>query len=257
MKPEVILFSRTPKEDYQYLFMLPPYISAASRAFIQSQLEQMQGGATDGVVHFFFSSTDAVLLRLVDSGCKDVFSRPIYSLEGIYCPANDVRKCWLCLPFWVPGFWSSPSLYQRLVSGERTVSVPLTQLLDDFDARSQMHPQMQAMRNEILRADEPVSFTFDANGFHPAAALPAHGRKQWIPQEARRCSLQLTLLRKEKNAYLAAVSDGNPAYTVLRSEDIAGGGRDGWNFAELESAACAMERELDACGWQYAEGDEL
>lgn len=250
MKPEVFLFSRTPQADYRYLFPLPPHHSGAVDAFLQGQLMDMQRGKADGTVHFFLSDTDAVLLRSIPSGSCDLYSRPILSLEGIYCPAEDIRSFWLCLPLIVPGFWSSPSLYERFIRNEKSASIPLTALLEDFASRSKTQKHAPALHKAIFQADTPVSFTFDANGFCPSVPLSTQGRIQWNPQEQRRCDIQLIFDRKEKIAYLEAVSCGAPVYSILRSADIARGA-DGWRFAELEAAAAAMEAELDAHGWQY------
>lgn len=251
MKPEIFLFSRTPQADYRYLFPLPPHHSEAVGRFLQEQLVYMQSGRPDGTVRFFLSDTDAVLLRSADSGVRDPYSRPILSLEGIYCPAEDIRSFWLCLPLIVPGFWSSPSLYGQLIRNETTVSVPLSTLLDGFASRSKTQKHLKTMYKSIFLADMPVSFTFDANGFCPSDPLSTRGRIQWHPQEQRRCQIQLTFDRREKTAHLEAVSNGAPVYSIARSADIARDA-DGWSFAELQAAAAAMECELDARGWQYA-----
>ncbi len=248
MKPDVFLFSRTPRRDYRYLIPLPPELSEETRAFVQAQLERMQRGDADGTVHFFLSAADAVLLRLTDSGRADLYARPIVSLEGLYCPAADVHEFWLWLPLLVPGFWSSPSLYSSLVDGETVTSVPLARLLDDFAARSCEQAHGKATLEAIYRADHPVSFTFDADGIHPSAARTSNGRTRWLPAETRRCDIRLHLPRKQDEAYLEAVSCRAPQYTIVRGADITREG-DGWRFAELEASARAMEDELDARGW--------
>lgn len=260
MKPEAFLFSRTPQADYSYLFPLPPHRSDAVGAFLQEQLVCMQSGRPDGIVRFFLTDTDAVLLRSVDSGVRDLYSRPILSLEGIYCPAEEIRPFWLALPLIVPGFWSSPSLYGQLVQNETPVSVPLTALLDGFSSRSKTQKHLTAMRKAVFQADTPVSFTFDADGFHPSVPLSTRGRIQWHPQEQRRCQICLSFDRREKTAHLEAVSSSAPVYSILRSADIVREA-DGWRFSNLEAAAAAMECELDAHGWQYnsplsAKGDD-
>ena len=179
MKPEIVLFSRTRAKDYHYLFPLPPDSTEAVRGFVQQQLQAMQQGSSDGVLHFFLGDTDAVLLRAVDSGSRDAFARPIASLEGIYCPAADIRPFWLCLPFLLPGFFSSPSLYGVLVKNDAPVPIPISRVLDDFAALSAKDSRKEALKQTIYAADMPVSFTYDANGLHPSQPLSARGRKQW------------------------------------------------------------------------------
>lgn len=249
MKPDVFLFSRTPQQDYRYLLPLPAHASDAVRAFLQSQLVQMQSGTPDGVVRFFLSDTDAVLLRLTDSGQTDLYARPIVSLEGLYCPAAEVRELWLCLPLVVPGFWESASLYRSLVKGEDIHPIPFSRLLDDFMSRSRTQPHARDMCSAIYSADAPVSFSFDAQGLHLSSQPETRGRTRWTPAEPRRCRIQLALSRKEEDAYLEAVSCGAPAYPILRGAPVA---REdgGWKFAELEASARAMEERLEACGWQ-------
>lgn len=252
MQPEIFLFSRTPRADYRDLFPLPPQRSDAAADFVRQRLVQLQNGRPDGVVHFFLGD-DALLLRAVDSGSRDLYGRPIFSLEGVYCPARQVRQFWLCLARIVPGFWASPSVYARLMRGEDAVRVPLDDLLADFADRGRTQPQASALRRAILSADTPVPFTFDATGFHPVGgALSARGRAPWQPRERRRCRIVLAFDRREKTARLTAISLGQPSYPVLRSETVARA-PDGWDFAALESAAAAMEAELDRRGWRYTD----
>lgn len=259
MKPEVILFSRTPQKDYGYLFPLPRRLSHASRSFLQCQLEQMQNGSADGILRFFLSDTDALLLRLIPSGCSDVFSRPIYSLEGLWCSEEDIRKLWLCLPLILPGFFAAPSLYSQLVRGEETCSIPFEQLLDVFAARTRTQDKtaIRRLSTTIYSADTPISFSFDTDGIHPDHVLSAHGRARWTPCEVRRCRMKVFFLPKEKSAHLEAISCGTPSYTVLRGEDIALE-HHGWSFSRLEASACAIEQALSECGWPCAKGvDDL
>lgn len=249
MKPEIFLFSRTPDADYRYLFPLPPHSDAVD-AFLQARLEDMQRGQADGTVHFFLSDTDAILVRAVNSGSRDLYARPIFSLEGLYCPAADVRPFWLCLPHVVPGFWSARSIYALLVKDGQTVPLPTTQLLDACAQYSPKNRHAKAIQQAIFAADTPVSFTFDANGLHFSEQPPTQGRTRWQPQNPRQCDIRLTLDRKTKTAHLEAVSHGSMPYPIARSADMARDA-DGWSFSELESAAAALETELDRRGWQY------
>lgn len=251
MKPELFLFSRTPEADYRYLVPLPPQKSDAVGAFLQQRLADMQRGQADGTVHFFLSDTDAVLVRAVDSGTRDLYARPILSLEGLYCPAADVRPFWLCLPHLVPGFWSASSIYALIVRDGKTFPLPPARLMDACAQYSPKNPHTKAMQRAIFAADAPVSFTFDADGLHFSEQPPTQGRTRWHPQEPRRCDIRLTLDRKTKAARLEAVSRGNMPYPIACSADIAREA-DGWSFSALEAAAAALEAELDKHGWQYA-----
>lgn len=125
MKSAFFLFSRTKTQDYSYMIPLPSECSEEVSSFLQGQLARMQTGKPDGTVHFFLTKTDAVLVRAINSGAHDAYSRPILSLEGFYCPSEEIRTLWLCLPLIIPGFYTSPSLYSSVVQdGEiHTVSV--------------------------------------------------------------------------------------------------------------------------------------
>lgn len=251
MKPEIVLFSRTRAKDYHYLFPLPPDSTEAVRGFVQQQLQAMQQGTSDGVLHFFLSDTDAVLLRAVDSGSCDAFGRPIASLEGIYCPAADIRPFWLCLPPILPGFFSSPSLYGVFVKNDAPVHIPISRVLDDFAALSAKDSRKEVLKQTIWAADMPVSFTYDANGLHPSQPLSAQGRKQWLPQERRRYTLHLHISRRQKTASVEAVSAGNSSpFPLLHSAEIARAEK-GWKLSELNAAAAAVRQTLEADGWQH------
>ena len=251
MKPEIFLFSRTPEADYHYLIPLPPQQSNAVGAFLQQRLADMQRGQADGTVYFFLSDTDAVLVRAVDSGCRDLYARPILSLEGLYCPMEDVRPFWLCLPHLVPGFWSASSIYTLLVKDGKTIPLPPARLMDACAQYSPKNRHAKAMERAIFAADTPVSFTFDADGLHFSEQPPTQGRTRWQPQEPRRCDIRLTLDRKTEAAWLEAVSRGSIPYSIARSADLAREA-DGWSFSALENAAAALEAGLDKYGWQYA-----
>ncbi|HIV68495.1 MAG TPA: hypothetical protein IAA32_06480 [Candidatus Butyricicoccus stercorigallinarum] len=251
MKPEIFLFSRTPAADYRYLFPLPSARSDAVNAFVQARLADMQRGQADGTVHFFLSDTDAILLRAVESGSQDNYGRAILSLEGLYCPARDVRPFWLCLPHLVPGFWRATSLYPLLVRDGQTAPLPAARLLDACAQYSARLPQTKAMQRAIFAADAPVSFTFDADGLHLSQQPSTRGRTRWQPAQTRRCDIHLTFDRRAKTAHLTAHSRGAAPFAVARSADIAREA-DGWPFDALTAAADALERELDARGWQYA-----
>lgn len=251
MNPEIFLFSRTAQTDYRYLFPLPPQCSEAVQTFLQTRISDMQSGQADGTVHFFLSETDAVLVRAVNSKNRDLYGRPILSLEGLYCPAEDVRPFWLCLPRLVPGFWFATSMYTLLVQGETTVSLPVVRLLDACAQHSPKHAQFKAMQQDISTADMPASFTFDADGLHFSTQPPAYGRKRWSPQESRSCDICVIFNRKTKTAHLEAVSGGSVPYTIVQSADVARESN-GWSFSALEQSAAAVEAELDRRGWQYA-----
>ena len=249
MHPQSFLFSSTPKRDYRYLVPLPPQCAADGAAFVRTQLEQMQRGAADGTIHVFIGAENALVLRLIASGIADLYSRPIYSLEGFFFPQEDIRALWVSLPEWLPGFHAAPSLYQTLVQGENTVDVAAQTLLDGFTAEQ---PE-QALLQYVLTADEPHSFSFD--GTMQQTAKRAQPRRQWTPQEPRRCRIELVFDKRGKTAQLQAVCCGKPEYCIaqsplLRQKDA------GWQLSQLEAAADVMEQLLDAAGWQYrAEGD--
>lgn len=245
MHPQSFLFSSTPRRDYRYLVPLPPQCPADCAAFIRTQLEQMQRGAADGTIQVFIGTEYALVLRLVASGIADLYSRPIYSLEGFCFPQEDMRALWLSLPEWLPGFYAAPSLYQTLVHGEETVDVPAHTLLEPFFAET----ADENLLRHIVAAAEPYSFSFDRK-MQQVQPIQTQERKQWIPKEPRCCRIELHLDKKQKAAQLQAICCGQPPYVIaqsplLRQTEM------GWQFSELEAAADAMEQLLDAAGWQY------
>lgn len=244
MHPQSFLFSSTPKRDYRYLVPLPPQFPADGTAFLRTQLEQMQRGAADGTIQVFIGAEHALVLRLVASGIADLYSRPIYSLEGFFFPQEDIRALWLSLPEWLHGFYAAPSLYQTLVDGEDTVSVPAEQLFHSLFTQAVDKPLLA----HVLSAAEPYSFAY-SGAVQQAEQTPPQ-RRQWRPQEPRRCRIELVFCKKEKTAQLRAVCCGQPPYVIARSP-LLRQEQAGWQFSELEAAADAMEQLLDAAGWQY------
>lgn len=245
MHPQSFLFSSTPRRDYRYLVPLPPQCPADCTAFIRTQLEQMQRGAADGTIQVFIGDTNALVLRLIPSGIADLYSRPIYSLEGFFFPQEDVRALWLSLPEWLPGFYAASSLYQTLVQGEETVDVPAQTLLAGFFAETAEETLLQ----RIVEAAQPYSFSFDGD-MRQAQTVHPKERTQWTPKEPRRCNIELHLDKKQKTARLQAMCCGQPSYVIAQSP-LLRQTEAGWQFSELEAAADAMERLLDAAGWQY------
>ncbi|MDO5785069.1 MAG: hypothetical protein Q4P20_08405 [Eubacteriales bacterium] len=245
MHPQSFLFSSTPRRDYRYLVPLPPQCPADCTAFIRTQLEQMQRGAADGTIQVFIGTENALVLRLVASGIADLYSRPIYSLEGFSFPQEDIRALWLSLPEWLPGFYAAPSLYQTLVQGEDTVDVPAQTLLQTFFAET----VEETLLRYVLAAAEPHSLSFDGE-MPQAQPAQVPDRKQWIPKELRSCRIEMVFQKKEKTARLQAVCCGQPPYVIAQSP-LLRQKEAGWQFSELEAAADAMEQLLDAAGWQY------
>lgn len=256
MHPQIFLFSRTLKRDYQYLFPLPADCPADCTAFIRTQLEQMQLGKADRTMQVWVGEANAVVLRSTVSGNVDLYSRPIYALEGFYFPEDDIRELWLSLPDWLPGFCAAPSLYQKLLQEEQLRTVPPEEFINEFTkAASQF--QIDALKQVILETDIPFSFSMDAHGMHPMTPLSKKQRTIWVPNETRRCQIQLVFNRKEKTAQLKAVSCGKPEYVIVQSP-LVRQKEMGWQFSELETAACAIEQFLHAAGWQYRmEGDSM
>lgn len=255
MKPALFLFSRTPKKDYRYLIALPSGLSEQARAFIAGRQTDMQMDVSVNTLHFFVSKTEALLMRIIDTGVRDTFGRPIAAMEGFYCPKEEIRMFWLCLSLIVPGFYASPSVYQTVIDGEAVRPVAVSELLDTFMACSRTQPDAAAVTKAIYDAEQPSCFTYDGSGLHLSVSSCPDRRHVWTPQETSRYRLRLLLPKKANTAQFQAVCTHKPVYTLAKSKKIPCNA-DGWHIPSLRATADALEQQLASHGWQAAEEGE-
>ena len=254
MKPALFLFSRTRKKDYRYLIALPSGLSEQAQTFITARQTDMQMDVSVNTLHFFVSETEALLVRITDTGVKDTFGRPITAMEGLHCPKEEIRMFWLCLSLIVPGFYASPSVYQTVIDGETVRPFAVSELLDTFMACSRKQPDAAAVTKAIYDAEQPACFTYDGSGLHLSVSSCAARRHVWTPQEHSRFRLYLVLKKKAQKAQLQAVCTHKPAYVLAKSSVSCTA--DGWHIPSLKASADALEQQLAAHGWHAADKGE-
>ena len=251
MELKLFLFSRTKSKDYHYIMALPNNLSERANAFIQQRRMDLQMDNTINTIHFFVSDTEAILLRIIDSGAFDAYGRPISAMEGFYCPKEDIRTFWLCLPRIVPGFHASSSMYSSIVQQETILPVSIPKLLDTFESVGQSNPQTPVVTKTICDAQTPACFTYDNDGLHLSVSSNPERRTVWTPKETRQCNLEIILDKKEKTAQFQAMASHAPAYEILQSEEISCTSN-GWPISDLQATAAAMEQQLYAKNWKIS-----
>ncbi len=103
MQFEIVLNSRTYSLDYRWIAR-PDYISdrLCDRVSDLMYLLERAGNLTDEDylrnIFFFTDESGGLLVRGGYSASTDKFGRQIYSVEGIACPARDLRQFWYALP---------------------------------------------------------------------------------------------------------------------------------------------------------------
>lgn len=247
MNLTLLLFTRTRQADYHFYLPLPEDASASVKDFVQTQLEQLQQLPT-GEVHFFTDGTDAVLLRIIETGQTDLYARPIRSLEGFYCPASDIYVFWLELWRVVPAFFSAAPLANRLLNGEQPAACSAQDILDS------LHAPRTSLYDKLLTANQPVSFVAQQKGVRFSTPIPPSSPKYWISHDTRNCTLQLNLHRKDKFARLCAYTVDAPAMLLCRSDRIPFD-KNGLSLQQLRQHAKAIEKTLLESGWHIVGGD--
>ena len=122
MQYEIILNSRTYSVDYRWIAR-PAYISEAlcDRVRDLMYLLERAGNLTDEDylrnIFFFADESGGVLVRGGYSATTDKFGRQIYSVEGIVCPAAQLRSFWYALPVLIAWMTQCPLFRDTWVYG--------------------------------------------------------------------------------------------------------------------------------------------
>lgn len=122
MQFEIVLNSRTYSLDYRWIAR-PDYISdkLCDRISDLMYLLERAGNLTDEDylrnIFFFTDETGGVLVRGGDSASADKFGRQIYSVEGIACPAGQLRQFWYALPALIAWMTQCPLFRDTWVYG--------------------------------------------------------------------------------------------------------------------------------------------
>lgn len=122
MQYEIILNSRTYSLDYRWIAR-PAYISEAlcDRVRDLMYLLERAGNLTDEDylrnIFFFADESGGVLVRGGYSRVTDKFGRQIYSVEGIACPAAQLRRFWYALPVLIAWMTQCPLFRDTWVYG--------------------------------------------------------------------------------------------------------------------------------------------
>lgn len=122
MQYEIILNSRTYSLDYRWIAR-PAYISEAlcDRVRDLMYLLERAGNLSDEDylrnIFFFADESGGVLVRGGYSSVTDKFGRQIYSVEGIACPAAQLRRFWYALPALIAWMTQCPLFRDTWVYG--------------------------------------------------------------------------------------------------------------------------------------------
>lgn len=248
MNLELLLFTRTRQADYHFYLPLNSDASQEVKQFVQDKLEQLQQ-LSGGEVYFFTAGSDAVLLRILETGQTDLYARPIRSMEGFYCPASELYVFWLELWRIVPAFFSAAPLANRLLNGEKLAACTAQEILNS------LHAHKTFLYDKLRTAEQPVSFIAQQENIRFLTPIKQSRPDYWVSQDTRDCTLQLKLHRKEKFARLCAYTTNEPAMLLCRSDRIPFD-KNGLSLQELRNNAKALEHSLLEQGWHIVGGTE-
>lgn len=159
MQFDILLNSRTYSIDYRWIAR-PSYISESLGEKVRDLMLLLEraGNLTDEDylrnIFFFADDSGGVLVRGGYAKAADKFGRQIYSVEGIACPADQLRLFWLSLPALI-GWMSQCPLFRDTWVYGMAEDADLTGMKIDIPELQEDDVCLEEFGSGIIRACAP------------------------------------------------------------------------------------------------------